>query len=592
MDPAELAERYKLSVVDGQAVVGEVPEVSLNQPAYHGSPYRFDKFTLDKIGSGEGAQAYGWGLYFAGNKQVAEYYRGALAGEERIYTLKGQPIDIDSLGTMDKLALQIAARPDLYSIKSVEEAGASEESLRELRSLVKKYKGAKYEEAPKGQLYEVNIPEDDTMLHWDKPLSEQPEKVKDALANVKGIRFFDSEGNQVEPSKAEYAKTFDENNISTSNAINTGEQLYHAMHAEHMNQEAASRYLHSLGIDGIKYLDGNSRFDGVGSYNYVVFDDQAINVLKTYYQSAGVAPEAEAPPPNSHAGNAIRKLSEAGATDAKVAMPADTNPTLPEPHQVLHNGKTLLQFNFPGIVDKDGHSLTLNAFADQVDSRAKINKFLEPYRELMAKLERKEELSDVQLRLFQQLQDNQNEGQPRGALHIGNKSMTLQVFKSADKSTVAHELGHFYLEVMRDLAAQEGTAEQIKQDYQTVLQHYGTDDGSGNKVLTREAHERFADAHLLYLAENKAPSEELRPVFQRFSRWLARIWEQVKAGMVDVQLNDEVRAVFDRLYASDAEIEAARNDLGRMAVTAEEAKMTDAEFQAYSEMAEKRIAEA
>ena len=51
-----------------------------DQPAYHGSPHRFDKFTLDHIGTGEGAQAYGWGLYFAGNKEVAKYYKEATVG--------------------------------------------------------------------------------------------------------------------------------------------------------------------------------------------------------------------------------------------------------------------------------------------------------------------------------------------------------------------------------------------------------------------------------------------------------------------------------------------------------------------------------
>ena len=43
--------------------------------AYHGTPYRFDEFDLEKIGTGEGAQAYGWGLYFATKKEVAEWYR-------------------------------------------------------------------------------------------------------------------------------------------------------------------------------------------------------------------------------------------------------------------------------------------------------------------------------------------------------------------------------------------------------------------------------------------------------------------------------------------------------------------------------------
>ena len=60
---------------------------ALMQQAFHGSPYKFDKFTLDHIGSGEGAQAYGWGLYFAGDKAIAEWYREVLSND---WTYKGK----------------------------------------------------------------------------------------------------------------------------------------------------------------------------------------------------------------------------------------------------------------------------------------------------------------------------------------------------------------------------------------------------------------------------------------------------------------------------------------------------------------------
>ena len=53
------------------------------QPAFHGSPHIFDQFSLHAIGSGEGRQAYGWGLYFAGEKEIAEYYRSTLARQYR-----------------------------------------------------------------------------------------------------------------------------------------------------------------------------------------------------------------------------------------------------------------------------------------------------------------------------------------------------------------------------------------------------------------------------------------------------------------------------------------------------------------------------
>lgn len=70
-------------------------EGEYNQAAYHGSPYRFDKFSLDHMGRGEGAQAYGWGLYFAGNKEVAEWYRKSLsdASDTQTVLVNGEKVD-------------------------------------------------------------------------------------------------------------------------------------------------------------------------------------------------------------------------------------------------------------------------------------------------------------------------------------------------------------------------------------------------------------------------------------------------------------------------------------------------------------------
>ena len=55
------------------------------QSAYHGTPHRFDEFSLDNIGTGEGAQAHGWGLYFAENREVSEEYRERLSRAKVFY---------------------------------------------------------------------------------------------------------------------------------------------------------------------------------------------------------------------------------------------------------------------------------------------------------------------------------------------------------------------------------------------------------------------------------------------------------------------------------------------------------------------------
>ena len=52
---------------------------TLEQSAWHGSPHIFDYFSLDAIGTGEGAQVHGWGLYFAKNRTTAGRYKRKLA---------------------------------------------------------------------------------------------------------------------------------------------------------------------------------------------------------------------------------------------------------------------------------------------------------------------------------------------------------------------------------------------------------------------------------------------------------------------------------------------------------------------------------
>lgn len=196
------------------------------QVAFHGSPYRFERFTLENIGDGQGKQSFGWGLYFAGNKQVAEWYR-----------------------------------EDLSKKKSQDS----------------------------GQLYEVHVPDDHTVLDWDRPLSEQPEAVNKALDGVRNHLAETGYGTKdLERFEDKFNADFYEW---------TGRELYTALThvADSLpgvsepgmdagGQRAASEYLKSIGIPGLRYLDGNSRSKGSGHHNYVIFDDAQIAIDKTYYQ--------------------------------------------------------------------------------------------------------------------------------------------------------------------------------------------------------------------------------------------------------------------------------------------------------------------
>jgi hypothetical protein len=274
------------------------------QSAFHGSPYRFDNFTLDAIGTGEGAQAYGWGLYFAGRKDVAEFYRRTLGVTK--YLSENQFNQDGTPNRTNQVAFQIdagVAREDI--LDGLEALGHSkDDALQILRDAQTLFKDL---DTGAGQLYEVDIPEDDVMLHWDRPLSAQPEKVREALGKLMAKRkykiaetkrgyfvvqdqFGETVGRPEEhPANLEETLAYYKENPKPI----IGSALYTHLTKKMRSDKAASEYLNSLGIKGIKYLDGTSRAAGEGSYNYVIFDDNAIEILNTFYQAKEVRPKLQ-----------------------------------------------------------------------------------------------------------------------------------------------------------------------------------------------------------------------------------------------------------------------------------------------------------
>lgn len=239
-------------------------EVAQGIRAYHGSPHSFDKFDMSKIGTGEGAQVYGHGLYFAENEGVAKGYRDALSksgteGAQRRLKRAG--------GDIDKAITDTQQLADKYRSGGANNyALAAEEDLRFLQ----KYKDTG--EWTPGQMYEVNIRANpERFLDWDKPLEQQSDYVKQALTNHPVFSRSESIG---EPIARAMKNQFFAGDIVRENKA-TPEQV--------------SQYLQSLNIPGIKYLDQGSRAAGEGSRNYVVFDQNIIDILRKYGLFPGIA---------------------------------------------------------------------------------------------------------------------------------------------------------------------------------------------------------------------------------------------------------------------------------------------------------------
>lgn len=176
----------------------------------------------------------------------------------------------------------------------------------------------------------------------------------------------------------------------------------------------------------------------------------------------------------------------------------------------------------------------------------------------------------------------------KGVLRFGpDRQFNIGLFSGADESTVLHESGHFFLEVMGDLADTIRAADpatrteaqaKLVADYEGVLAWLGVKDRSEIADLH---HEQFARGFERYLMEGRAPSPELQGAYTRFRSWLTRIYQTVTALHVD--LTPDVRGIFDRLVASDAAIadaEAARGAT-ELFTTPESAGMTPDEFALY-----------
>jgi len=207
--------------------------------AYHGSPHDFDRFDASKIGTGEGAQAYGHGLYFAENPKVAESYKMIFARN-------------------NSLASRLGFGP-----------------ARELRP------------APNGRMYEVNInARPEQFLDWDKPLRQQSQVI-DSLRGSRSpkVREIARDDSLLAPSRELYGIDL---------GPYTGEDLYKRISLAadgRVVSPSATPLLKNAGIPGIKYLDQGSRAAGDGSRNYVVFDDKLIDILRKY-GLAGASPLA------------------------------------------------------------------------------------------------------------------------------------------------------------------------------------------------------------------------------------------------------------------------------------------------------------
>ena len=426
------------------------------QSAWHGSPHDFDTFDLGAIGTGEGNQVHGWGLYFAKDKKVSDLYRRELSlihdvdkgtlfkvdvPDTKTMIDEQQSLNVLSKETKQNLKVAIDTLPEQekevfineytnsplfnhYAKKEIDELNRKFNQLNDEYDLLKNKYLDKYIEGDLNTITQRTINRLAEKYNIDlKALKENPDSIKDVKNQLDTMWFNAFKENGMAGKKyreiywGKYKEDF--STLLNDSGIN-GRDFYTALSKALGGAKQASEHLNEFGIKGITYIgeqDGRC---------YVVFDDKAIKIIEKYNQSV--------------------------------------------------NGMTEIM--------KDGERI-------------------------------------------------------------------ISIFKTADRSTFLHEMGHVFFDDLQKLASMENAPEQLVTDWNKLKEWSGWADGEN--VDNTKAHEKFARGWESYLRSGEAPTKGLQRVFRQFSKWLTRIYRSVQR--LGGEVPSDIKDIMARMIATQDDIE-------------------------------------
>lgn len=182
---------------------------TLDQKAWHGTPYNFERFDIGKIGDGVGDQVHGWGLYFAKDRKISEAYKEVLGADAGAVIVDGVTYKIDKEGdwataagkklidndplefVLNTFDAMTGNKNKESAIKSLKERIAGTKRTANTESYIAKLKEAiniiekadvKYENT--SRLLKVEVPENDVLLDEQKTFINQNKNVQALLKNT------------------------------------------------------------------------------------------------------------------------------------------------------------------------------------------------------------------------------------------------------------------------------------------------------------------------------------------------------------------------------------------------------------------------
>ena len=500
------------------------------QSAYHGTPHEVENLSTKYIGTGEGAQGHGWGIYVAKDILTGWEYRNRLNRNQgndeakvngvelsEIYdNLERQSIRIRDNKQAQEVYNKMALIEELMLNKSPEEIvetfsgddyGNMEQALEWFKKDV--VPNLKYS----GTLLEVNIPEEEEMLDEEKSFSEQPKQVQDALKKIVADGKKNNEFDELEDA---IKKDF------------SGKGIYSSLSYDlFQDRKEASLKLNKYGIKGIKY-DGD--VDGIC---YVIFDEKNVETIKTFYQDSNE--EEEKLIAGYTYPEVLEKMTDLyGQLDSEGLSEKEQQEIMAKVH-VLEDAFEVAE-NPQKFSNEDRQAeIMLNAYyimnnqeipEDYLEAEAISKRTYDDLRKLH--IEKKEKA----------------EAEYYGYFTEGQNKNVITIMANHNSSTALHELGHLFLNGLNELARAD---ENARQQLEAVNKWLGF---SGEYTVAQQ--EKFARSFEAYLYKGKAPNNSLRQVFENFKEWLKSVYEHI----TDIEnkgadISPEVQELFDNIFNGD-----------------------------------------
>lgn len=524
------------------------------QAAWHGSPHDFDEFDLGAIGTGEGNQAHGWGLYFAKDKKIAENYRDILgANSIEIVTEKTKyKINEDAEWYDEKTGNVISdENPLSMALTEIAEVGSNDKAIKSLHKFIDSKKGkntqfvisqtkraveaikllkeSKFTKQEWKSIFKVEIPNETELLPEQYPISGYSRYVRDSLKN--GLHKMSEE--QLERFTSlliKYHKGYiigDEWTNKYTHFMDVG-YIISELHNKNktindinkIQKRNIDRFLKSVGIDeDIDTIAGNENL------LEAVYKKFRYDLYPQYEKEKQLEREREDKAILNVKTNVYGALEKTNI-DGKQLYSFLSHALGNDEHFNLHNvknakkaSKFLNSIGIKGIYydgEQDGRCYVV--FDD------KAIKVIEKYNQSI-----------------------------NGMTTINSPTDRLiQIFKTADRSTFLHEMGHVFFDDIKNLAEMENAPEQLVTDWNKLKEWSEWDDAQGTD--NTKAHERFARGWEAYLREGKAPTKGLQRVFRMFSKWLTRIYRAVTrlGGLPPKEIQD----IMARMIATQEDIDA------------------------------------